>query len=85
MTQHNEERLADMPAPLRWFLITYRQVGFPLIVCVFLAYMYFIEQAKSRNTMADFKLSIDTQNQTTNSLKTSIDQLTRTLRRRTGE
>lgn len=84
MSDH--QRLDDMPGPLRWFLITYKQVGFPMLVCAFLAYMYFIEQAKSRQSVNEFKEMFMKQTEVISSLKTSIDQQNKLLRhKRTNE
>jgi hypothetical protein len=75
---HNEERLTDMPAYLRWFLIAFKQVGFPVIVCLYLGYLHFVEQEKNRNTQQDFK-------EVMMSLKTSIDYQTKILKRNHDE
>lgn len=75
--QH-EERMADMPAGLRWFLIAFKTVGFPVIVCIYLGYMHFIEGEKTRNTQNEFK-------EVMVSLKASIDQQTRILKHKHDE
>lgn len=70
----HEERLTDMPAPMRWFLVAFKNVGFPVIVCIWLAYQQFIEGKDQRKAMGEFKEVII-------SLKASIDQQNRILRR----
>lgn len=71
----DRDRITDMPAPLRWFLIAFKQVGFPVLVCVYLGYMQFIDRKEDRKAMSEFKGVIE-------GLKTSIDQQNRILRRR---
>jgi hypothetical protein len=79
MPEHNREsdRLSDMPGPLRWFLIFFKQVGFPTMVCCFLAYMLFIEGPKNRKNMDDFRDVISTLNR-------NIEIQTKILRHRNG-
>lgn len=72
---NNEERLSDMPAPLRWFLVAFKQVGFPVLVCVYLGYMHFIEGEKTRNTQNELK-------EVMISLKGSVDYQTKILKRK---
>jgi len=69
----HEERIADMPAPLRWFLIAFKQVGFPVLVCIYLGYLHFVEEEKNRATQGDFK-------EVMVSLKQSIDYQTKILK-----
>lgn len=72
---NHEERLSDMPGPVRWFLVAFKQVGFPVLVCIYLGYLHFIEQEKNRSTQSDFK-------EVMVSLKTSIDYQTKILKRK---
>lgn len=69
----HEERLSDMPGPLRWFLVAFKQVGFPVLVCLYLGYLHFVEEAKNRSVQADFK-------EVMVSLKQSIDYQTKILK-----
>lgn len=68
------ERIQDMPAPLRWVMIFIKQVGFPIVVCVWLAYQQFVEGKHNTKALMEFKEVII-------ALKTSIDQQNRILRR----
>lgn len=70
----HEERISDMPGPLRWFLVAFKQVGFPVLVCIYLGYLHFIEGEKNRVTQNDFR-------DVMLSLKTSIDYQTKILKR----
>lgn len=72
---NDRDRLTDIPSPLRWFLVAFKQVGFPVMVCVYLAYMQFVDAKEQRKTMGEFKEVIA-------GLKTSIDQQNLLLRRR---
>ncbi len=71
----DHERLSDMPPTLRWVLVFIKQVGFPILVSFYLAYMHFVEGAKSTVAMNDFKEVIS-------GLKTSIDKQNRILSRK---
>ena len=75
MSHENNDRMTDMPAPMRWFLIAFKNVGFPVIVCAYLAYMQFIDGKEQRKVIGEFK-------EVLTSLKTSIDQQNKILRRR---
>lgn len=75
---HDNERLSDMPGPLRWFLVAFKQVGFPVMVTCFLAYMLFVENVKSRAAMNDFK-------DVMMSVKTSIDYQTKLFKRKNSD
>lgn len=77
MSHDNSERISDMPSPLRWFLVAFKQVGFPVIVCIYLGYLHFIEGEKTRSAQGEFK-------EVMVSLKTSIDQQTKMLRHKRG-
>lgn len=71
----HEERITDMPAPLRWFLIAFKNVGFPVIVCVWLAYQQFVDGQEQRKALGEFK-------EVVMSLKTSIDYQTKLMKRK---
>lgn len=75
MGHDNNERISDMPGPIRWFLVAFKQVGFPVIVCIYLGYLHFVEGEKTRYAQSEFK-------EVMVSLKASIDQQTNILRRK---
>lgn len=68
----HEERISDLPASLRWFLVAFKQVGFPVLVCAYLAYMQFVDGKDQRKSLGEFK-------DVMLSLKATIDQQNRIL------
>jgi hypothetical protein len=73
MNHNDGERLGDMPAPIRWVMVFIKNVGFPIVVCVWLAYQQFIDGKDQRKAINDFRDVLI-------SLKGSIDQQNRILR-----
>jgi len=74
----HEEHITDMPGPIRWFLVAFKQVGFPVLVCIYLAYMQFVDGRNNIKAINEFK-------EVMLSLKDSIDQQTKALRRHRPE
>lgn len=70
---NDRERLSDMPGPLRWFLVAFKQVGFPVLVCLYLGYLHFVEEVKNRNSQDNLTSAVV-------SLKASVDQQTKVLK-----
>lgn len=77
MSNENNERIADMPAPLRWFLVAFKQVGFPVMVCVWLAYNQFVSDKETVKALHEFK-------EVMVSVKDTLEQQNRILRRKSG-
>lgn len=65
----------DMPRQVKWVMTFINRVGFPILVCIYLAYMQFVDGKEQRRTMGEFKEVVI-------SLKASIDQQNRILRRK---
>lgn len=68
------ERMDDMPKQMKWFMTFVNRLGFPIIVCMWLAYQQFVsgkEGVKALQELKDSVMKVDS----------SIVQLNQTLRR----
>lgn len=72
IVQH--ERIDDMPIYLKWGLTVFNRVGFPVIVCAWLAYQQFISGKELTKAVQDFK-EVMTQ------VRDTLEQQNRLLRR----
>lgn len=69
-------RYDDMPRQLKWIMNFVNRLGFPILVCIWLAYQQFVDGKNNAKTLGEFKEVLI-------GLKTSIDQQNKILRRRT--
>ena len=69
------ERNDDMPQYMKWFMTFLNRVGFPILVCIWLAYQQFVAGRETIKALSDLK-EVLTQ------VGNSIEQQNRILRRR---
>lgn len=72
------ERQDDLPQYLKWVMTFINRVGFPILVCIWLAYQQFVAGKETVVTMQGVKEALL-------QVKDSIDQQTRMLRHRNRE
>lgn len=53
MMQH--ERQEDLPQYLKWVMTFINRVGFPIMVCMWLAYQQFVSGRETVKALQDFK------------------------------
>lgn len=68
------ERTDDMPTYLKWGMTFINRVGFPIMVCVWLAYQQFVQAKETVKALQDFK-------EVMLSVKDTLEQQNRILRR----
>lgn len=51
----NYERTDDLPKYLKWFMTFINRVGFPIMVCVWLAYQQFVSGKETLKALQDFR------------------------------
>jgi hypothetical protein len=68
------ERQDDLPPYLKWVMTFINRVGFPILVCMWLAYQQFVSGRETVQALHDFK-------EVMLQVKDSIDNQTRTLKR----
>ncbi len=69
------ERTDDLPQYLKWVMTFINRVGFPILVCIWLAYQQFVSGRETIRALQDFK-------EVMVQVKDSIDQQTKMIRRR---
>lgn len=69
---------ADIPNNVKVFLTVFNRVGFPVIVCGWLAYLQFVAGRETVKALTDFKDVMVKMNDT-------LSQQNRILRHRTGK
>lgn len=69
------ERMDDLPAYMKWGLTLFNRVGFPVLVCCWLAYQQFISGKEIVKALQDFR-------ETMIAVKDTLDQQNRILRRK---
>lgn len=68
------ERADDLPQYLKWVMTFINRVGFPILVCMWLAYQQFVIGKETIQALHDFKEVME-------QVKNSLDQQTKYLRR----
>ena len=68
------ERVDDMPQYLKWLMTFINRVGFPVLVCCWLAYQQFVTGRETIKTIQDFK-------EVLMQVKSSLDNNTETQKR----
>lgn len=72
------ERQDDLPQYLKWFMTFINRVGFPIVVCAWLAYQQFVSGREIVKALQDFKDVMA-------SVQATLEQQNRILRRRNGK
>lgn len=75
MSDIHHPRYDDMPKQLKWVMTFVNRLGFPILVCMWLAYQQFVEAKEQRKAMVEFREAIV-------SLTNSINLQNNLLRRR---
>ena len=70
----NHERQEDLPQYLKWVMTFINRVGFPIMVCMWLAYQQFVSGKETVTALQEFKAVMV-------SVKDAIDQQNRILSR----
>lgn len=76
MMQH--ERTDDLPQYLKWIMTFINRVGFPILVCMWLAYQQFVSGKETIKALQDVREAMI-------QVKDSIDQQTKMIRRKGKE
>lgn len=74
----NHERADDMPLYLKWGMTFINRVGFPILVCMWMAYQQFVTGKETIKALEDFRIVMV-------QVKDSIDQQNKILRRRSKD
>lgn len=74
----NHERTDDMPVYLKWIMTFINRVGFPIMVCIWLAYQQFVSGKETVKALHEFK-------EVMMSVKDTLEQQNRILRRSGGK
>lgn len=74
---NHDQQEDGIPKNVKWVMKFVNNIGFPIIVCVWMAYQQFTQGKETIKALDSFKEVIA-------SLKTSIDQQNRLLRRHGG-
>lgn len=67
----------DLPQYLKWFMTFINRVGFPILVCCWLAYQQFVSNKEQAKAMSEMKEALITVNNT-------LEQQNRILRHKRG-
>ena len=70
----NHEKLDDVPLYLKWVMTFINRIGFPIMVCCWLAYQQFVSGKETIQALQEFK-------QVMISVKETLDQQNRILNR----
>jgi hypothetical protein len=73
----NHERLDDLPPYLKWIMTFINRVGFPVLVCIWLAYQQFVLGKETVKAISEFK-------EVMISVKDTLEQQNRILRNNRG-
>jgi len=68
----------DLPPYLKWLMTFINRIGFPILVCMWLAYQQFVSWKETVKALQEFKEVIV-------SVKETLDQQNRILRNRDGK
>lgn len=69
------ERTDDLPQYLKWVMTFINRVGFPIMVCIWLAYQQFVSGRETVKALQDFKeVMVD--------VKNTLNEQNKILRRR---
>lgn len=71
----NHERQDDLPVYLKWAMTFINRIGFPIVVCAWMAYQQFVQQKETVDSLHGLKEVLI-------SVKDSLDQQNKILRRR---
>lgn len=79
----------DLPPYLKWTMTFINRVGFPILVCMWLAYQQFTGDKELLRELQDFKQSfnrlVESVERQNSVMKEMIEQQNRTLRRSTRD
>lgn len=80
MSEYRQDhgRSDDLPQYLKWFMTFVNRLGFPIMVCVWLAYQQFVSGKETIKAIQEFK-------EVMMSVKETLEQQNRILRHRARE
>jgi hypothetical protein len=74
----NHERMDDLPQYLKWGMTFINRVGFPILVCAWLAYQQFVAGKETLKALQDFR-------EVMIQVKDTLEQQNRILRHRSKD